>query len=130
MRNKKSMSLFKLAKKGKKKGQKKQALEAMSKHELPPLPPPAAAPPDEPAPAETEVPSEGTWRLGEWLMRIGESKIPNMRQLFLLAASSYPTMASTLDSLIVQWHEPEQVITTFNRTFASAGASCLLLLSN
>ena len=63
MHKKKRMSLSKLAKKGKKKGQKKQALEAMCKHELPPLPPPAAAPPDEPAPAETEVPPEGTWRV-------------------------------------------------------------------
>ena len=71
MHKKKTMSLSKLAKKGKKKGLKKLALEkAMTKHELPPLPPPAAPPPvesqneqNEPAPAETEVPPEGTWRV-------------------------------------------------------------------
>ena len=66
MRKKKTMSLSKLAKKGKGKALEK----AMSKHELPPLPPPAAPPPvesqneqTEPAPGETEVPPEGTWRV-------------------------------------------------------------------
>ena len=95
MRKKKIMSLSKLAKKGKKRGLKKQALEkAMSKHELPPLPPPVR---------RMSRMSQPLLRvkchlraLGEWSMRIGESKIPTMRQLFLLAASSSPTVASTL----------------------------------